>query len=109
MSATGDVCVAHVLGFTDRKTVGALGEGECRFPRTLAQEGDASVVSAHIKGHKTEAGDAGENFWWDTWGSRMRALPVIASRWLKTTQSVAFSATKREKVCSEILNKQPWF
>lgn len=27
MSAIGVVCVAHVLGFTGRKTVGASGEG----------------------------------------------------------------------------------
>lgn len=82
MSAIGDVCVAHVLDFTHRKTVGASGEGSVV---SHEQEGDASVVNARVRGQETEA--TGETFWWDTQGNRMKALPVLASRWLKTMLS----------------------
>lgn len=73
------VCVTRV-GFPTQEDGWCVGRGECRFPRTLASERDASVVNGHVRGQATESGFAGEILQVAHFENRKRALPVVTSR-----------------------------
>lgn len=81
------MCVARI-GFHTQEDGWCVGTKGVSFPTNAhAPERDASAVNTHVRDQETESGFAGESLSVGHFGKRMRALLVVASRWLKTMQS----------------------